>query len=97
MKLAHLMPAGFVLFLIVGTGASLFIPSVSKIFPSTISIYLGILLFHATGQNKSLKIGLLSVVASVLQLTGYGLGFLSNAIEVFLLGKKDGMDLGASK
>lgn len=97
LKIAHLMPAGFVLFLIVGLMASVASTWIMQIVVALLGIYFSILFFHSSFQNKNLFVGFLSVIASVLQLTGYGLGFLTNAIQVFLFGKKDGMELGASK
>jgi hypothetical protein len=37
------------------------------------------------------------MITSLFQLTGDGLGFISNLIAVFIGGKKDGIELGASK
>jgi cellulose synthase/poly-beta-1,6-N-acetylglucosamine synthase-like glycosyltransferase len=97
LKLAHLMPAGFVLFLVAVLLGSFLSQLILKTAVVLLGFYFLILFFHSSFQNKNLTVGFLSVIASVLQLTGYGLGFLSNAIEVFILGKKDGMELGASK
>lgn len=40
-------------------------------------VYLLLVLMDSTFRNKSLKVGMLSVVAVCVQLTGYGMGFLS--------------------
>ena len=97
LKIAHLFPTLFVLFLASGLLLGLTSSLLAKYFLSVLGIYLTALLFHSTVQNKNFKVGLLSVVASVLQLTGYGCGFLANFFTVFLMGKKEGMNLGASK
>lgn len=97
LKITHLFPAAFVLFIGFGGLASFFSPLLGNLYLSTIGIYLFLLLAHSTFENKSLMVGLLSVIASLLQLVGYGCGFLANAFEIFLLGKKEGMGLGASK
>jgi cellulose synthase/poly-beta-1,6-N-acetylglucosamine synthase-like glycosyltransferase len=97
LKLTHLFPAAFVLFLDFGIIASFFSPIVAKVFIAIIGGYFLIILLDATIQNKSLKVGGMSILASLLQLMGYGLGFISNAIAVFIGGKKDGIELGASK
>jgi cellulose synthase/poly-beta-1,6-N-acetylglucosamine synthase-like glycosyltransferase len=97
LKLTHMFPAAFVLFLDVGIIASFFSPIVAKVFGATLGVYFLIILLDATIQNKSLKVGGMSVFASLLQLMGYGLGFITNAIAVFIGGKKDGIELGASK
>jgi cellulose synthase/poly-beta-1,6-N-acetylglucosamine synthase-like glycosyltransferase len=97
LKLTHMLPAAFVLFLDIGIIASFFSPIVAKVFIATLGAYFLIILIDATIQNKSLKVGGMSVFASLLQLMGYGLGFISNAVAVFIGGKKDGIELGASK
>ena len=72
LKLVHLLPAIFTLgvaFLLLASffcGWSL----------SLLLLFVLIICIDSTVQNKSLKIGLLSVMASFIQLTGYGTGFL---------------------
>lgn len=72
LKLVHLLPAVFtigVVALLLGTP---FIPALS----SLIGLFVLIIFIDATLQNRSVKIGALAVVASFVQLTGYGTGFL---------------------
>ena len=72
LKLVHLLPAIFtvgVVSLLLGTP---FIPALS----SLIGLFILIIFVDASLQNKSVKIGILSVVASFVQLIGYGTGFL---------------------
>lgn len=97
LKLTHMFPAAFVMFLDVGIIASFFSPILAKVFIATLGAYFTIIMLDATIQNKSLKVGGMSMFASLLQLMGYGLGFILNAISVFIGGKKDGIELGASK
>ena len=97
LKITHLFPSAFVLFLVVGLLSGLVSAFFLKLFFVTLGGYVFILMVHSTIQNKSIGVGLLCIVASLLQLTGYGCGFLFNAFSVFILGKKDGVDLGASK
>jgi cellulose synthase/poly-beta-1,6-N-acetylglucosamine synthase-like glycosyltransferase len=97
LKLTHMFPAAFVLFLIAGILLSVFSSLMLKVFATITGSYMTIILFDSTLQNKSFKVGIMSVLASLLQLTGYGSGFISNAAGVFIGGKKDGIDLGASK
>jgi cellulose synthase/poly-beta-1,6-N-acetylglucosamine synthase-like glycosyltransferase len=97
LKITHMFPAAFVLYLVVGLVSSVIFPLVRNLFLASLGIYLLMIFLHSTSQNKSFVVGLKSILASLLQLTGYGFGFLSNAFSVFVLGKKDGMALGASK
>lgn len=72
LKLVHLLPAVFTL-------GVLFLLLCSLICAWSLTLLLlfaFIICLDATLQNKSLKIGLLSVIASFIQLTGYGTGFL---------------------
>ena len=72
LKLVHLLPAVFtigVVALLLGTP---FIPALS----SLIGLFVLIIFIDATLQNRSVRIGALAVVASFVQLTGYGTGFL---------------------
>ena len=97
LKLTHLFPAMFFLFLVTGFGLILVNLFLFKCFLGIISLYYGIILIDATLKNKSVVVGILSTVASTLQLCGYGLGFLSNAYAVFIKGNRNGIALGASK
>lgn len=97
LKITHLFPAAFVLFIGLGGVTSFFSPVLGSLYLLTFGTYLFLLLAHSSFQNKNLIVGLLSVIASLLQLVGYGCGFLANAVKVFLLGKKEGMGLGASQ
>lgn len=97
LKITHFLPSFFVLYLLAGITLSFFHLTLRDLFFSSLGLYLSVIFIHAAFQNKSLSVGLKSILASTLQLTGYGCGFLSNAFTVFILGKKDGMELGASK
>lgn len=72
LKLVHLLPAVFTLGVVFLLLASL----VCGWSLSLLVLFALIICIDSTLQNKSLKIGLLSVVASFIQLTGYGTGFL---------------------
>jgi cellulose synthase/poly-beta-1,6-N-acetylglucosamine synthase-like glycosyltransferase len=97
LKITHLFPSAFLIFLITGFASVLVSTFVFKIFLIVISVYYGAIFVLSTVQEKSIVVGLLSIIASTWQLCGYGSGLLSNAFAVFVQGKKDGLDLGASK
>lgn len=81
LKLVHLLPAiftiGVIACLVATILAGIFIPGCWWIVP-LIPLFLFAILIGAdsTRQNKSLKVGLLSIPAAYIQLTGYGSGFL---------------------
>ena len=72
LKLVHMLPALFTLGIVFLLLASLFWGgSLSLLFLFALIVFV-----DASMQNKSLKIGLLAIAASFIQLTGYGTGFL---------------------
>lgn len=73
LKLVHLLPAVFTLGVIAVLLASLFCPAILLL----LALFALIIFFDSSVRNKSVWIGILSVVAAFIQLTGYGLGFLS--------------------
>ena len=72
LKLVHMLPALFTLGVVFLFLASLFWGGgLSLLFLFALIVFV-----DASMQNKSLKIGLLAIAASFIQLTGYGTGFL---------------------
>jgi glycosyltransferase involved in cell wall biosynthesis len=74
MKLVHLLPTVFTL----GTIGSLALTVWHWWFILPILFYAIIICIDSTLQNKSLKVGLLSIPAAFVQLMGYGLGFIES-------------------
>lgn len=72
LKLVHLLPSLFTIGVVLLLLASVFCPWLALL----LVLYMLIIFIDSTLQNKSLKIGALSIVASLVQLTGYGTGFL---------------------
>lgn len=72
LKLVHLLPAAFTI------GAALLVLGSPIVVygPSLLLLYALMVMVDSSIQNKSLKIGSLSIVASFVQLIGYGTGFL---------------------
>ena len=83
LKLVHLLPAIFVLgeiFLIVMAIAF------SAWFLAPLGLLAILIFFDSTFRNKSLHVGLVSVIASFEQLTAYGFGFLKATWKRIILG-----------
>lgn len=97
LKLTHLFPSAFLLFLTLGWISILIHPWLFTAYVSVVGVYYALIFLVATIQEKSLPVGILSLVASTCQLCGYGSGLLMNAFAVFIQGKRDGLELGASK
>lgn len=80
LKTVHLLPAVFtvgVTLLLLLTVATLpFFPTVSLLALSPILLYCLLILVDSSMRNRNLKVGLLSIPATFVQLFGYGTGFL---------------------
>ncbi|BDD08970.1 glycosyl transferase [Fulvitalea axinellae] len=78
LKLVHMFPAFFLLgmlfYLLVLPFLSLKLFGLASVF---VALYFLMILIDAAAKNKSLKVGVLSVIASVIQLSAYGVGFLT--------------------
>lgn len=85
LKIVHLLPAAFTVGFIVLVIAGLFSPW----FLLPVAIYFLIIFLDSSIQNKNLLIGLYSIAASVIQLTGYGLGFIRAWWNRCVLGKDE--------
>src|SRR5690606_25911545 len=73
LKIVHLAPTVFTIGVVLILGLSLFL---SPYFLLLLLAHAIFILLDATIRNKSILIGLLAVVASYVQLLGYGNGFL---------------------
>lgn len=75
LKIVHLMPAAFT----AGTALLVVLAAVmcQPLWLAPIVLYALMILADSSFQNRSLRIGLLSVAAAFVQLTGYGLGFFN--------------------
>lgn len=75
LKIVHLMPATFT----AGTALLVILAAVmcQPLWLAPIVLYALMILADSSMHNRSLRIGLLSVAAAFVQLTGYGLGFFN--------------------
>lgn len=75
LKIVHLMPAAFT----AGTALLVVLAAVmcQPLWLASIVLYALMILADSSIHNRSLRIGLLSVAAAFVQLTGYGLGFFN--------------------
>lgn len=77
LKPVHAFPALFTLFLASVPIWTFVSPVLFWLAVGMLTVFSALILIDATRQEKSLTVGLLSVVAAYVQLTGYGIGFLS--------------------
>lgn len=81
LKAVHLLPSGFTIIAVLSP-ALLFKPALFIAFWGSFSFLLGL---HSLSTTGSLKVGMLSVPASAVQLSGYGSGFMYAAYLFLLL------------
>lgn len=88
LKLTHFFPAAFTSFLVIALFYALFLPKgVYALLPLT--IYLVLIWIGGSVHYRSPLVGLTCVAASIVQLVGYGSGFISGLFRRIILGKAE--------
>jgi glycosyltransferase involved in cell wall biosynthesis len=77
LKPVHTFPALFTLFCLSIPILSVMSGKLFIIAITLLAVYIVLILLDATAKNKSLQVGLLSIIAVFVQLLGYGIGFLT--------------------
>jgi glycosyltransferase involved in cell wall biosynthesis len=85
LKVVHVLPSLFVIYNVFGLLVGLFSAEVLLIWLASVMLYALAILVDATLQNHSIRVGLISVYASFIMLTGYGLGMLKAFISRIIL------------
>ncbi len=85
LKPVHLLPSMFVLYLTGGIIISLFSKLIFIFWATSLIAYVIAILLDASIQYRNLIIGLMSVYAALVMLTGYGLGMLKAIFMRFVL------------
>lgn len=88
LKAVHFFPAAFTLFVIFLAVFNILNYGIAVLGNFVLLVYLLLIFFHAWWKNKSLKIAFLSVTASFIQLTAYGLGFMQDFWKRIVLKKQ---------
>jgi len=83
LKLVHFFPAAFVVYQVLSIPHAIYHQDFRVLWPTI--IYLMAILLHAGIESASIKQGLLSMTASVVQLTGYGSGFIVGFVRRIIL------------
>lgn len=87
LKLVHFFPAAFVIYQFLSIPHAIYWKEYWVLYPTL--VYMLLILFDATKRAKNAWIGLLSVWASLVQLFGYGLGFINGFIKRIILRKSE--------
>jgi hypothetical protein len=88
LKLVHFFPAVFTLGVFITLILNFAYPPAGKLFDIFLAVYILLIFFHSLSKNKSLKVALLSIIASVIQLTAYGLGFMQDMWKRVIINKQ---------
>lgn len=84
LKIVHTLPA---LFLLAGIALVVLSATVSPLLLLPIGLYILLLFIDSLIKTKSLRISLLAVVASCIQVVGYGWGFIRSFVEKIIFRK----------
>ncbi|MCU0438718.1 MAG: glycosyltransferase [Raineya sp.] len=79
LKLVHCFPAAFVLYTLASPVGFLIHPFLGLLMTGSLAFYFMVIWIDALIQTKSLKVSLMSVGAVCVQLTAYGIGFMTEA------------------
>ena len=85
LKAVHFFPAIVTLGMATSLLLLLFFRPLAYLGLAITGLYFLLIFFHALSINKSIKIAFLSVIASFIQLTAYGLGFIQDLVKRVIL------------
>ena len=88
LKLVHFFPAFFTIFLLLSLLFNLIGHSLAELCNTLLAVYILLIFFHSWTRNKSAKVAFLSIAASFVQLTAYGLGFMQDFWKRIILRKQ---------
>jgi glycosyltransferase involved in cell wall biosynthesis len=83
LKLVHLLPAVFTISVL----CCLFLSFVSIYFLLPLVLFASIIFFDASIRNSNILIGFIAILTTVIQLIGYGLGFIKSFFDQFIIKK----------
>lgn len=85
LKLVHFFPACFILFLLLSLILNVLRHPLAELSNTLLAIFILLIFFHSWTSNKSAKVAFLSIIASFVQLTAYGLGFMQDLWKRIIL------------
>ncbi|MFA5244861.1 MAG: glycosyltransferase [Pedobacter sp.] len=88
LKTVHFFPALFTLFLALSLILNLISSPLKEWCNTLLAIYILLIFFHSWSRNRSAKVAFLSIAASFVQLTAYGLGFMQDFWKRIILRKQ---------
>jgi glycosyltransferase involved in cell wall biosynthesis len=85
-KLVHLLPTAFSLFLVSMIPISMFFPSLFTFQLFLFGFWIGMIFLNSLSQYRSVSVGLLSMITSVTQLVCYGFGLVYEYLKKLVKG-----------
>jgi GT2 family glycosyltransferase len=78
LKIVHFFPAGFTIFLFLSLILNLLKQPLAAFCNTMLALFILLIFFHSLTINRSVKVAFLSILASFVQLTAYGMGFMQD-------------------
>jgi len=78
LKIVHFFPAFFTIFLVLSLILNLLKQPLAAFCNTMLALFVLLIFFHSLAINRSVKVAFLSIVASFVQLTAYGIGFMQD-------------------
>ncbi|MBC7759753.1 MAG: glycosyltransferase [Phormidesmis sp. FL-bin-119] len=85
LKIVHFFPAGFTIFLILSLILNLLKQPLAGFCNTILVLFVLLIFFHSLTINRSVKVAFLSILASFVQLTAYGMGFMQDLWKRIIL------------
>ena len=85
LKIIHFFPAGFTIFLLLSLILNLSKQPLAGFCNIMLALFVLLIFFHSLTINRSVKVAFLSIVASFVQLTAYGMGFMQDLWKRIIL------------
>ncbi len=85
LKLVHFFPACFTIFLLFSVILNLLKHPLAAFCNTMLALYVLLIFFHSLTINRSVKVAFLSILASFVQLTAYGHGFMEDLWKRIIL------------
>ena len=85
LKIVHFFPAGFTIFLSLSLILNLLKQPLAGFCNTILVLFVLLIFFHSLTINRSVKVAFLSIVASFVQLTAYGMGFMQDLWKRIIL------------
>ena len=87
LKLAHFFPAAFLVYQVLSIPHAFYHQDWWVLYPTL--LYFFLIYAHATVQEGSFVVGFYALAASIVQLIGYGSGFIKGFVQRVLLGRPE--------